>query len=127
MRYAIVSNNTVVNVATADAPLGPNWIASSVAKIGDTYSNGEFTTPVPAVVVPAAVSMRQARLALLEAGKLADVEVAIDAIPDATQRAAAQIEWEYAGEVRRDSQLVQTLGPALGLDLDALFVAAAGK
>jgi hypothetical protein len=85
--------------------------------------------PVPPelVVIPPMVSMRQARLALLQAGRLADVDAAIAALPSPAKE-AAQIEWEYAIEVKRDSQLVTQLAPALGLDdaaLDALFIAAA--
>jgi hypothetical protein len=71
--------------------------------------------------------MRQARLALLQAGKLAAVDAAIAALPSPAKE-AAQIEWEYATEVKRDSQLVTQLAPSLGLDdaaLDALFIAAA--
>ena len=70
--------------------------------------------------------MRQARLALLAAGKLAAVNAAINALPD-PPKTAALIEWEYSNAVRRDSQFVALLGPALGLDaagLDALFVSA---
>lgn len=80
--------------------------------------------PVP---VPAAVSMRQARLALLQAGKLADVDAVIAALPS-PQKEAAQVEWEYATEVRRDSALMRQLAAAIGLDdaaLNALFVQAA--
>jgi len=50
------------------------------------------------------------------------------AIPDPAQRQAAQIEWEYATTVVRDSSWVQSLGPVLGLSaaqIDALFIAAA--
>lgn len=79
----------------------------------------------PSVGIPNSVTMRQARLALLSVGKLAQVNAAIAAIPDATQRAAAEIEWEYAQTVDRDSPFVQMLGTALALDLDALFTAAA--
>ena len=71
--------------------------------------------------------MRQARLALHAAGKLAAVNAAISALPD-PPKTAALIEWEYSNSVRRDSQFVAQLGPALGLDsaaLDALFIAAA--
>lgn len=79
-----------------------------------------------AVVVPIEVTMRQARLALHAAGKLVAVNAAISALPD-PPKTAALIEWEYSSTVRRDSQFVAMLGPALGLDaaaLDALFVAA---
>ncbi|QHJ00127.1 hypothetical protein GT347_20365 [Xylophilus rhododendri] len=78
--------------------------------------------------VPAAVTPRQARLALLHAGRLADVAAAIEALAE-PQRTAAQIEWEFASSVERASPLVATLGAALALakaDLDALFVAAGG-
>lgn len=77
----------------------------------------------PALPVPPAVTMRQARLALLAAGLLDQVNTAIAAMPGA-EGEAARIEWEYAQEVRRDSQLVAALSPALGLtdaQLDDLF------
>jgi hypothetical protein len=76
---------------------------------------------------PSVVTARQARLALLQAGKLAAVAAAIAALPSPAKE-AAQIEWEYATEIRRDWPLVQTLAPVLGMsaaDLDALFTAAA--
>jgi hypothetical protein len=77
--------------------------------------------------VPTAVSMRQARLALLGTNKLADVDAAIAAMPS-PQKEAAQIEWEYATEVKIDSELVLGLITALGLteqETDELFIQAA--
>lgn len=77
--------------------------------------------------VPQSVTMRQARLALLQAGLLAQVGAAIDQLPE-PDRTAARIEWEYSQEVQRDKPFVQMLAPALGLDqaqLDALFIHAA--
>ena len=74
------------------------------------------------------VTMRQARRALLDAGLLDQVDAAIAAIADATERRQAEIDWEYATTVERLWPWVQTLGAALGLsaeDLDALFSAAA--
>ena len=73
------------------------------------------------------VTMRQARLALLGAGKLSAVEAAINSLPE-QQRTEAQIEWDYSSEVHRDKAFVRTLGAMLGLDdaaMDDLFVAAA--
>ena len=93
---------------------GDGWIVADVE-------------PPEIVWVPAEVTMRQARLALHAAGKLAAVTAAINALPD-PPKTAALIEWEYSNAVRRDSQFVALLGPALGLDaagLDALFIAAA--
>lgn len=82
--------------------------------------------PTPLPEIPGEVTMRQARLALHAAGKLNAVNAAITALPD-PPKTAALIEWEYSSTVRRDSQFVAMLGPALGLDaseLDALFIAA---
>jgi len=78
-------------------------------------------------VIPLRVTMRQARLALLQAGLLDDVAAAIEAM-QSPQKEAAQIEWEYSQEVHRDKALVLALAPALGLDhaaLDQLFITAA--
>lgn len=72
--------------------------------------------------VPSQVTMRQARLALLAAGLLDDVEGAIS-----TAGPAAKIEWEYAQEVQRSSGLVPAMATAMGmtdLQLDNLFVMA---
>jgi hypothetical protein len=65
------------------------------------------------------VTMRQARLALHAADLLATVDAAI-----AQAGGEAQIEWEYATEVRRDSPLVANMTAALGLtaeQVDDLF------
>lgn len=81
--------------------------------------------PAPVIVngVPQTVTMRQARLALLQAGLLDDVTAAVAGAGE-----AAKIEWEYASDVSRNAILIQTLGGALGLtdeQLDGLFVLAA--
>lgn len=76
---------------------------------------------------PESVTMRQARLALLNAGMLTQVEASIAAMPGAAGD-AARIEWEYALSVERNSPLVALLAAALTLDaskLDALFAQAA--
>jgi len=84
-------------------------------------------TIMPSAPVPAVVTMRQARLALLGAGLLASVDAAIAALPE-PGRSAARIEWEYSQEVHRARPFVQSLGAALELSteqMDALFIAAA--
>ncbi len=65
------------------------------------------------------VTMRQARLALLEIGKLRATEDAIDALPEPL-RTKAKIEWDYAATVEKSSPLIQTLAPALGINAAAL-------
>ena len=77
--------------------------------------------------VPASVTMRKARLALLAVGKLAQVSAIIAGLPS-PQREAAQIEWEYATEVARNSPLVAILIVALEMtdeQADDLFRLAA--
>jgi hypothetical protein len=72
---------------------------------------------------------RQARLALIDAGLLESVPSAIASIEDATARAKAEVEWEYASHIERLSPWVIQLGGALGLDddgLDQLFQVASG-
>lgn len=95
---------------------------------GDTYDGSAFAVgvlrdPVP---VPASVTMRQARLALLSAGLLGAVQTAIDGL-SSPDKEAAQIEWDYSNEVQRSNGVVSALAPALGLteaQIDALFIAA---
>lgn len=84
--------------------------------------------PAPPAPVITSVTMRQARLALLGAGLLDDVDAAIQAITDPVQRKAAEIEWEYAQTVDRDSAFTQQLAGGLNLtaeQLDSLFTQAA--
>ncbi len=81
---------------------------------------------VPPVVVPEQVTMRQARLALLGADMLTQVNAAVAAMPSPAGD-AARIEWEFSSEVQRHRQLVAALGGILGLtdaQLDQLFITA---
>jgi hypothetical protein len=93
-------------------------------------AEGNEPLPADSVIPPKVteVTMRQARLALLGAGLLDDVDAALNAIPNEVQRKAALIEWEFSNTVQRDMSLVQQLAPALGLSeqqLDNLFAQAA--
>ena len=47
MKYAIIENGIVTNIAVSNAPLADNWIASESARIGDEYKGGQFTAPPP--------------------------------------------------------------------------------
>ena len=83
------------------------------------------TTPLDAVDasgIPQIVTARQARLALNAAGLLDDIDAAL-----ATMPRDAQIEWDWAHEIRRDSQLIAGVASGLGLDkaaIDELFTQA---
>lgn len=77
--------------------------------------------------VPEVVTMRQARLALLGVGMLAQVNAAVASMPGA-EGDAARIEWEFSSTVERHRPLVLSLIAALGLtdaQLDDLFRQAA--
>ena len=136
--YEIKTNGVWTGASRAVAPdegLPAGWVHADVPPAVSGGQSAIFAgdgwivadeEPPNVVSVPAEVTMRQARLALHAAGKLAAVNAAIAALPD-PPKTAALIEWEYSSTVRRDSQLVALLGPALGLDtagLDALFIAA---
>lgn len=126
MKYAIVEDGKVVNLAVADAPLEANWIAfDDAVNIGDLWDGQTFTPgPAPQPAVPSSITPRQARLALLGAGMLATVEGAFAQLPE-PQKTAASIEWEYATSIERTSPLVSQFGPMLGLteqQIDALFI-----
>lgn len=93
------------------------------AVAGDFGVLSEYLAPATPVFVQSVITMRQARLALLAAGLLDTVDAGIASLPR-----AAQIEWEYAAEVRRDNALIGSMATALGLtsqDLDSLFSAGA--
>ena len=130
MRAHIINNGVIANTIEVDSlDAIPGLIDADIGGgIGDSLIDGVIVPkPADPVPVPASVTMRQARLALLGAGKLADVNTAIASLPEPT-KSAATIEWEYSGEVFRNKALVQTLGPMLGLtdaQLDSLFIAAA--
>jgi hypothetical protein len=84
--------------------------------------------PEPTVViVPKQVTMRQARLALHQAGLLPTVEAAINALPE-PPRTAARIEWDYSNAIQRNNPFVSQLALMLGFtesQLDELFILAA--
>ena len=69
------------------------------------------------------VTMRQARLALSQAGKLTMVNDAI-AVMDEPDKTAVSIEWEYGSTVERVSPWIDAMATALGMtgvEMDELF------
>jgi hypothetical protein len=70
--------------------------------------------------VPRVVTMRQARLALLQQGLLESVNSALT-VMEGPEGEAARIEWEYANEVYRDSQLVDSLAQGFGWTEDTVL------
>lgn len=105
---------------------GGGWLRNASAD--ELRAAGITVRDVPDPVLPpqpvpvAVVTMRQARLALLSAGLLDQINAAVKVAGD-----AAGIEWEYAGEVRRDSPLIAQLAAGLKLSdeqIDDLFAKA---
>ena len=74
--------------------------------------------PPPAPVEITQVTMRQARLALLQSGLLDAVEAHV-ATPE------QRIWWDYSTVVEKNNPLCQEISAALGLDLTVLFDLAA--
>ncbi len=120
MIFNILENNQIVNTIIADLEF-----------MQQQYPLGNYEQVQEVVIpaIPAVVTMRQARLALLQIGKLSQVDAAIATLPS-PQKEEAQIEWQYSNEVQRHNGFVSSLAPALGLtepDIDNLFIIAASK
>lgn len=97
------------------------WLDRRYERPTDEEIIAEFDRLSAAVVpeAPQSVTPRQARLALLQAGLLDQVQAAVDAAGGATK-----ITWEFATTIERNSPLIETLGGSLGLtseQVDTLF------
>ena len=106
----------------------PDDAATQVDGVLGVYSQADWETMRDDEMrarnpVPQQVTMRQARLALLSAGLLDDVEVVISAAGR-----AAQLEWEYAAVVDRSNLAVAAMQQQKALtdaQIDDLFREAA--
>ena len=126
--YDISQNEDVVVVQPTAHPtpsLGEQVTPAGIEQVEGVWQQVWAIEPAP---VPSSVSARQARLALLGAGLLGDVEAALNSL-SSPEKEAALIEWEYATEIRRDSPLVVSVAVGLGLSceqIDQLFIAGDG-
>jgi hypothetical protein len=106
----------VYRVTPAVVPAGERAIGYTFERDGGgILRHVMFTELLP-------VTPRQARLALLQAGKLGQVNQAINQLDEATK-----VTWEYATEINRTDPLIVSLGASLGmtpLEIDNLFALA---
>lgn len=80
--------------------------------------------------VPASITKRQARQELIQAGLIGAIESAINAIPDATQKALMLSWWNDSQEYERNHPELAQMATAIGLteaQIDAMFVNASKR
>lgn len=109
---------------------GKGWrVISDASQLGDGEVFSEME-PAPSPV-PDSVTLTQAKLALLQTGKLDAVNSAVNAaiaLMPGTQGQQAQIYWASADRLDRSNPLLQAVASSAGLssaDLDNLFTLAA--
>lgn len=107
-RYLPGDDEAIIQAATAlDADARH---AQAMAKIEQERAEFERNLPLTA---------RQLRLGLVNNGfTLAQVEAAIDALPDGADKERARIEWQYAGEFKREHPLLITIAAQLGISAE---------
>jgi hypothetical protein len=114
------------DVVTEETPALNNgqWVQTWVSR---DYTEEELEQNLTNRRAGMVVTPRQARLALLGAGQLANIDAAIAALEEPV-KSAVLIEWEYATKIERVSPWVQSMTTALGMtdaEVDTLFEAAA--
>ena len=133
MKYAFIRNNIAIEVLQTDPFMIfiPSYAAqfqevNADCQAGMVLEDGVWVSAPVIIPIPQEVTMRQARLALLDAGLLSSVQTAINSLQEPA-KTKAQIEWDYSNALQRDNSFVSVLGSALGLNeaaLDNLFIAA---
>jgi hypothetical protein len=104
-----------------DVPAGWTPPDKCTAVPDDELPAGWKRAAPPVAPVPQTITARQARLWLVQHGvALSSIDAAIESIADPVTRESVRVEWEYGTEVRRASQWLAALGPALGLDGNTL-------
>lgn len=124
-----LGNSTIYEAELPEYFTGGVWsYIGGVWAVVDAIRHAQILADAQKLLVPESVTMRQARIALAQAGKLTTVNSVIAAMPG-TQGDIARIEWEFSNEVKRNQPLVLALIPVLGMtsgEIDQLFITAAG-
>lgn len=117
-------STVTLSYVPSDDPSFSAWLADGSIASAVASEDDLFQVLEDAGVPPyAPVTPRQARLALLAAGLLDQVESAVN-----TAGGATKLTWDYATQVRRKDPLITQIGASLNLtaaQIDALFVYAA--
>lgn len=105
-------------------PVISAWHSTTVVQPSQAAIEAVDTDALLAVsAIPQTVSPRQARLALLAAGLLDQVEAAVNAAGGATK-----VSWDFATQINREDPLIAAIGAAIPLtsdQIDTLFKYAA--
>lgn len=125
----VVANTIEVSSLAYAKTLFPESVCvdGSTGTISDKYENGVVVPNTGKIFVPQTVTRRQALQALLLTGNTSKVEQALAAIPDATQRGMAQIEFAESLQFDRNRPLLVSLCTAIGMSspqIDDLFIQA---
>ena len=127
MKYVYLTNNIVTDQAQVDPVsifskhYAEQFIqAPDNVTFGWSFVDGEFIEPPPLPIIIPMLTMRQARLSLLSADLLDEVEAAITTPEN-------RIWWDYSTIVERNHPLVDAVLTALGKtseDIDQMFIEA---
>lgn len=126
MRYGIIKDNKIVNVAVADTYLAINWVQLQDGfGIGDNYVNGIFSKDKSAITVqiPQVLTPRQIRMQLTKEGYRQRVETEIANSTDYNLKDW----WEYSLEYKRDNEQLLAMSLLLNIsdsELDRMFIEA---
>ena len=109
--------NVIANIQSAyQSPTKEVAITSWETFVASGQELEVIPNPLPPTPVVRSIDMRRLRLALLQMELLDDIDAVV-----AAQPRSAQIEWEFAIEVKADHPLVVQFVAALNLDIDAII------
>lgn len=125
LQQGLAQVRTAHNQRTNESLTDAEWLQwAHLQNLAAWYEQGKGGEPVPpSPIAPQSrsIDMRRLCLALEQMELLDDIESAI-----AAQPRSAQIEWEFATDVRADHPLVVQLATAMSLDIDEIFDLAEG-
>lgn len=116
------ANRTQINVGIKQLEDGSYSYTTVIIENPENYTDDALLEIANKAINPQSISPRQARLALLNAGLLDEVDAMLVA------NKAWQIEWEYATKIERVSPLISAMAMQLNLtdtQIDEMFASAA--